>query len=198
MQAKLHLEGTKQDFPLYGPGPWLIGRSPDADVRIDASGCSREQARVLRTETGFAVEDLSAFVATTLDGNLIIGPAPLHVGARIEFGPHRMYFQEMAGMPAGPAAERGTIPVKLPFDRSFTVGRVPMEDQVVLEDAAVSRQHASFQVFDNGAVVRDLGSTNGTYVNDVRIDKPHFLVQGDRIDIGPFRVVFQDNGSRRG
>jgi pSer/pThr/pTyr-binding forkhead associated (FHA) protein len=190
MQANLHVDGTKQDLLLRGPGPWVIGRREGADLRIDASGCSREQARIVRTADGYAVEDLSAFVATTLDGNLIVGLAPLRDGARIDFAHHRVVFQLVEGLPSGTASERGSVNIKVTFERSFTVGRVPMEDQVLLEDASVSRQHAAFQVFGNGVVVRDLGSTNGTYVNDVRIDKPHVLAPGDRVDIGPFRIVF--------
>ena len=48
----------------------------------------------------------------------------------------------------------------------------------------VSRRHCLIQRSKEGAVVTDLGSTNGTYVNDVRIDEPAFITLDDSISLG--------------
>lgn len=53
--------------------------------------------------------------------------------------------------------------------------------------AIVSRRHAEILVEDDGAVVRDLGAANGTFLNNRRVDEED-LEPGDQILIGP--VVF--------
>jgi hypothetical protein len=66
---------------------------------------------------------------------------------------------------------------------SVTVGRDPGAGLVV-DDPEASREHASITPRDDGAVIDDLGSTNGTFVNDVRIGTSQEVVIGDRIRIG--------------
>jgi predicted component of type VI protein secretion system len=52
------------------------------------------------------------------------------------------------------------------------------------DDAQVSRRHARVTAQGGQAVVEDLGSTNGTYVNDQPIHSPRMLTPGDRIRVG--------------
>src|SRR4051794_30306192 len=64
---------------------------------------------------------------------------------------------------------------------STTIGR---EGDVVLDDSDVSRRHVSLS-FDGSAVtVADLGSTNGTFVNEERVSAARPLEPGDRLRIG--------------
>jgi len=53
-----------------------------------------------------------------------------------------------------------------------------------VDGEGVSRRHARVTVIDGTAVLEDLGSTNGTYVNDIRIECPVRLAEGDRVQIG--------------
>jgi len=53
-----------------------------------------------------------------------------------------------------------------------------------LEDDQISRLHARVEREAGGAVVSDLGSSNGTYVNDQPINSPRRLMPGDRIRMG--------------
>ena len=59
---------------------------------------------------------------------------------------------------------------------------------IVIEDDQVSRRHALVTVFDDGARVNDLGSTNGTWVNGARIAMPHPLLEGDELRVGGTRL----------
>lgn len=63
------------------------------------------------------------------------------------------------------------------------LGRSPY-CSIVLNDGLVSRQHAAIRVTRDSVLVEDLGSRNGTWVNQKRISGPHVLSPGDRIDIG--------------
>lgn len=55
---------------------------------------------------------------------------------------------------------------------------------LVLDDAYVSQMHARIFSKDDGLMVEDLGSTNGTYLNRNRISSPTQLHRGDRVKIG--------------
>ena len=64
-----------------------------------------------------------------------------------------------------------------------------MAGQVVLDHRNFSRHHAAFEIVDGTVVLRDLGGTNGTYVNGERLHGARHLVEGDRIDIGPSQLT---------
>lgn len=66
----------------------------------------------------------------------------------------------------------------------FTIGRAEDNDLCVSDDPYVSGRHAKIYLQSGYAVVEDLGSTNGTYVNSTRISEANDLEIGDRIQIG--------------
>jgi diguanylate cyclase (GGDEF)-like protein len=69
------------------------------------------------------------------------------------------------------------------------IGRLPdLELSVDIE--AISRQHARMQYDGAGWIVEDLGSTNGTFVNDVRVVSPRRLADGDLIRVGKAILKF--------
>ncbi len=73
----------------------------------------------------------------------------------------------------------------------WTLGRSTENDFGFPEDSGLSRQHLALEK-DNGAwIVRDLGSKNGTYVNDRLLHSKHFLSPGDRITASLLTVVFE-------
>ncbi|HXG24557.1 MAG TPA: FHA domain-containing protein [Chthonomonadales bacterium] len=72
-----------------------------------------------------------------------------------------------------------------------TVGRDPTNTIFLGNDNTVSRRHASFRI-DNGTyIVNDEGSSNGVYVNGVRISGPQPLRPGDEVQIGNTRFRFE-------
>jgi hypothetical protein len=87
---------------------------------------------------------------------------------------------------SGPDAGR-TIPIPI---EGVAVGRKP-ENGLVLADASVSGKHAELRVGADGVVVRDLGSTNGTFVGPQRVIE-HTLAAGDKVRFGTVAVTFYD------
>ena len=75
-------------------------------------------------------------------------------------------------------------------DGEFFFGRGP-ECHVRPNSDWVSRQHCILIVSDEGCIVRDLGSTNGTLVNGQRIVNDCLLKPGDTLQVGPlvFRIT---------
>ncbi|GAO37031.1 signal peptide protein [Sulfuricella sp. T08] len=70
----------------------------------------------------------------------------------------------------------------------ITIGRKP-ENDIPIDNLAISGEHAAITIFNNDAFVEDLGSTNGTLVNEQPITK-HVLHHGDEIEIGKYRLKY--------
>ena len=73
-----------------------------------------------------------------------------------------------------------------------TIGRATGADFIV-DEALVSRIHCRLEAHADGVDVIDLGSTNGTFVNDQRIDRTR-LKPGDRLRVGRVELAFTDAG----
>jgi pSer/pThr/pTyr-binding forkhead associated (FHA) protein len=69
-----------------------------------------------------------------------------------------------------------------------TAGRHPDSD-LFLDDVTVSRRHAEFVRSDDGFLVRDVGSLNGTYLNRERVDEAP-IANGDEIQIGRYKLAY--------
>lgn len=75
-------------------------------------------------------------------------------------------------------------------DQPLTIGR-SSENALVLSDTRISRKHCVIETVSGTAMLRDLNSQRGTFVNGERVTE-HPLHDGDRIKIGPFEIIFQD------
>jgi pSer/pThr/pTyr-binding forkhead associated (FHA) protein len=71
----------------------------------------------------------------------------------------------------------------------LTVGRLGDND-VQLDEGSVSSRHAEIEVGEAGAVLRDLDSTNGTFLNGEQVTGEAALQEGDEIYFGGVRSVF--------
>jgi pSer/pThr/pTyr-binding forkhead associated (FHA) protein len=69
-----------------------------------------------------------------------------------------------------------------------SIGR-SAESAIFLDDVTVSRTHATVIKNGNVFVLKDAGSLNGTYINNVSISE-HTLVSGDEFQIGKFHLLF--------
>ena len=70
-----------------------------------------------------------------------------------------------------------------------TIGRHP-ESSRFFDDITVSRRHAEVTLSGNDVKVTDVGSLNGTYLNQRQIDSSQQLVPGDVLQIGKFKLVY--------
>jgi len=69
-----------------------------------------------------------------------------------------------------------------------SVGR-SAASSIFLDDITVSRTHATITKDGNSFVLKDAGSLNGTYINNVSITE-HVLASGDEFQIGKFHLLF--------
>ena len=80
-------------------------------------------------------------------------------------------------------------------DALFTVGR-SSDSSLCLPVGCVSKNHAEIQCHGNQLQLRDLNSTNGTFLNDKKIDTA-ILEHGDIIDIGKHSLKIYTENKRR-
>lgn len=112
--------------------------------------------------------------------------------------PTRMEISEPAQGAELIVARKGMTPRRYPLDRpQLSLGRGAQND-VVLDDNNVSRQHVRLEQTAQGWQVVDLGSTNGTFLGDNRLlaDLPEPWGPGQTLRIGPFFLTYRGVGQQ--
>jgi hypothetical protein len=127
------------------------------------------------------------------EGYSFMGPVAVELVESPEL--HTGRFEIVARMVEG-AGGAGAGSLILPTGDRFTleeliiaIGRHP-DSNIVLADPNVSRHHAEIRPEGDGFVVVDLGSTNGTKVNGVRVER-QVLRDGDELSFGNTRMRFE-------
>ncbi len=85
--------------------------------------------------------------------------------------------------------------VQLTKDRT-TLGRRPYND-IVIDNLAVSGEHAVLQMTGNEVYLEDLNSTNGTYVNGKAVKK-QLLQNNDTVEIGKYKIKYINEAATAG
>ena len=106
----------------------------------------------------------------------IAGPAAPAAGGRL-------VVQESPVLDEGDEFEVDSAPI--------TVGRGSQNDLALAGDEFASARHVRFEPRRDGVWVQDLGSTNGTYVNGVRIVEARRLASGDVVRVGETDLRFE-------
>jgi hypothetical protein len=106
------------------------------------------------------------------------GEPVLGRGAGVD-GEPRLVVDHAAGHPAG---------IAYSLERGATLGRGDVE--IRLEDPFASTRHARIDRQGSVLVLEDLGSTNGTYLNEEPLEGPQPLHHGDRIRIGDSELTY--------
>src|SRR6266567_2551211 len=123
---------------------------------------------------------------------------PISLSYRIicQLSPVTFFFSRRALMEAvlqGPAG-RTTLGTGL-----VTLGRAP-DNQLVINDSKASSHHAEIRFVGQDYTITDLGSTNGTFVNEQRLERnvPRSLHAGDNIRIGDTLLTYEVTGAMAG
>ena len=116
--------------------------------------------------------------------------------------------ETVARAEAGHSTSRGG---EMSFRLKWMNGRVTLEEgehvlgrdpdaEIFLHSAGVSRRHARIEIAAGRATIADLGSKNGTFVGDQRLDGPRLLGDGDIIGVGSVKLtlrIFQTPSSTK-
>jgi len=123
-----------------------------------------------------------------------LGPVTVELTVENALKPGRFRLTSQMKEPHGPArAGHLVLPSgeRVPLSsRPVVMGRAP-ECTIVVSDLNVSRRHAEVRPLGAAFVVADLGSTNGTLVNSVRISGEQLLRDGDVISLGTTHLRYE-------
>ena len=78
----------------------------------------------------------------------------------------------------------------------YVIGR-DADAAIQLDSTTVSRRHARIVVTEDGAILEDFGSKNGTFRGGMRVDAPTPLADGDTIRVGSHLLTFRRRGDDR-
>lgn len=179
---------------LLGAGARTLGHAADNDIVLAAGFVSAHHARIEPEGRSHAIVDLGSANGLLSAGHRLEPHAPLALAdgdiLRIVDAATGGFVTLTYRNPGASRAARAGVVRSYPLDPpgpQATVGRAG--NDIVLDNPQVSRHHAVVERAGGGHVLRDLGSTNGTFVNGRRIAE-RTLAPGDIIQIGPFRLVY--------
>ena len=192
---RLQLPGhAEETFAITQPR-LTIGRDPGNDLVLDSPIVSRRHAELTVRDDAVWLRDLGSANGTAVNGQLVSEWA-LNDGDIIRIGDEQgnsvgLVFRRPS---AGPST--GTIQLgrkELGQAAVFVIGRDPSAT-LQLDHPTVSRLHAEVRPSPDGPVLRDLGSSNGTFLNGELLTGPRPLAARDVVQIGPYKLVYDQAG----
>ncbi|MFW6070532.1 MAG: FHA domain-containing protein, partial [bacterium] len=166
-----------------------IGRAEDNDIILPSRIVSRHHAYLEREGQGYRLVPLAEIANPVLfEGRPMSGPRRLRHEDKLRIGgldPGSMVTMTYLA-PAEARAVDKAQEVDFSEKTLLTVGR-DSDNDIVLDNPTVSRFHAQLERVGQRFRVRDLRSSNGTFVNDRRIEGEVWLDADDVVRIGPHR-----------
>ena len=160
-----------------------IGRDPDNDMVFASSLVSGHHAEIEFDGDVARLRDLDSTNGTFVNGNRIQA-VDLNDGDEIGVGDERFTFDRRAVQ----ASLAPPTPAPASASTQIRIGRAADND-IVFESRLISAHHALIESVDGGYRLRDLNSTNGTFINGARI-RSAALNDGDEIWVGDERFIF--------
>ncbi|MGC2620390.1 MAG: FHA domain-containing protein [Acidobacteriaceae bacterium] len=172
-----------RDIPVTGARLEFGRVEAPGRLQIDHPSVSPRHAELVNGRDGAILRDLKSEAGTRVNG-VRIAEKKLEEGDLLQFGnceTHVFLFRETRAR----ANVLRDVELKAPLVK---IGRAETND-IRLEHPTISGQHAEVRRVGDAFELTDLGSTNGTFVNGVRITK-QMLKPRDRISLGAVQFVF--------
>jgi pSer/pThr/pTyr-binding forkhead associated (FHA) protein len=177
-------------LPLKGP-TMTIGRDPTCDLHLDNRALSRRHAQIEKRGAAIWVRDLESQNGTFVNGERIGEPQALNGGDRIAVGRYEVRIDGVE------EAKKDTPVLTLsgPEGRhrfamvgdEIIIGRAPSCD-IAIGHKSISRRHLRIAAEGDHFVAEDLGSQNGSRINNKRINGPTPFRIGDKVQMSEFTI----------
>jgi pSer/pThr/pTyr-binding forkhead associated (FHA) protein len=211
-------ENGQQELMLHSEDTVTIGRGDANTIVISSARVSRNHARIEWTGDSFTIRDMSSSNGTFVNGQRVeYMPWGLRDGDLIMLERVPIHFEEIrlqraeqdgtslrtvpmgkqgkdAPMPRLVITEGPDVGREINIDEdAITIGRESQSAtwKVQLKDSTVSRPHARIEHHKGVYTLIDLGSANGTTLNDLFVIVPVTLSDGDVIGVGATKLTFR-------
>jgi pilus assembly protein CpaF len=193
---------------------FTIGKQTEGNsLVLERNNISRQHCEIIFYNNQYIVKDLNSSNGTFVNGQKIAKPVILKDGCVITLGDFSLRFierdapQRQVGIPV-PVNVEARVYLKIRdlttnHERNFpitkntiTLGKADEVD-VVLPRNNISRRHCEILFQNNGYYLKDLGSANGTYVNNVRLTAPIELYNSMKISLKEFEIIFVNQDDKR-
>jgi pSer/pThr/pTyr-binding forkhead associated (FHA) protein len=184
-----------------------VGRDEDCDIVLEGDTVSRRHCEIIRRGAVYILRD-SSRNGTFINGERVT-QSQLRDGDQLRVGANVMLIHISSGVATGAIPGKVTTPNRLPpiielrphivvkgleegvtqpfGEDCVTIGR-RADNHVTIDEDNISRRHVSIERREGRYFIRDLGSANGTYLNDGKTDLAQ-LNDGDRVRIGGYRIA---------
>lgn len=183
--------GNSQRYPINQP-TLRVGRAPDNDIVVNHPAVSGHHLSLFVSAGVMTVTDQNSTNGTQLNGHRIApnAPHPVNFGDVIRIGDLTGNWIILGLESAtGEAMRTLSMPaLDLSKQTNIIIGRDPTS-YLPLNHPVVSFHHAQIFKQNGNLVIKDLDSTNGTFLNGQRIRQSP-LTSNDEIQIGPFKLVY--------
>lgn len=199
-------DGRADALPLLEPGK-TIGKGAVNDIVIDEEGVNGFHADLKVDGSQIILSDVNTETGTWLNGEKINGPVPVRAGDVITIQGVELEVVEAAeegesktlvlsgtalldmgaggwSLVADSGPEKGQI---IPVKEKITIGRA-LECDISILEPGLSRRHAELDLIGDDLTLKDLGSSNGTFVNGEKIDEVS-LKDGDVMQFDKVRFI---------
>ena len=194
-QLRIQLPGRAEETFVIARPRVTIGRDPGNDLVLDSPIVSRRHAELEVRDDAAVWRDLGSANGTAVNGR-VISEQMLRDGDIIRIGDAQGNSVGLIFCRPSTGRAMGTIQLgrqELGQAAVFIIGRDPSAN-LQLDHPTVSRLHAEVRPSPTGPLLRDLGSSNGTFVNGELITGPRPLAPRDVVQIGPYKLVYDQAG----
>jgi pSer/pThr/pTyr-binding forkhead associated (FHA) protein len=190
--------GGIADEYSFDEGEFLVGRSHSADIILPSDNVSRRHARLYTIDGRCYIEDLGSANGVFLNGRRIHEVMEIEGTAQIRVGDYYLHVRsDEAPQPEDKVhcrirgLDHGVADQVFPIKRTVNLVGRGKDCTVTIIDPSVSRIHAKLTVERSGAItLEDLKSSNGTFVNDEKIEVAT-LNHRDRLRIGNVELMVE-------
>ena len=177
-------------IPLKGPS-MTIGRDPQCDVHLDNRALSRRHAQIEKRGAAIWVRDLESQNGTYVNGNRIAEPLALSGGDVVEVGRYQVRIDGVENA----RSDTPVLTLEGPEGRhrfamvgdEIIIGRAPSCD-IAIGHKSISRRHMRIALDGDKFIAEDLGSQNGSRLNNKRLNGPTPFRVGDQLQMSEFTL----------